>query len=690
MRPFLLRFLTLLFPLVAPIHLPASSPAPSRDAERGTALWLPSIFSDNMVLQRDQPIRIYGISEPDAAVVVDFRTAQSETTADHEGHWEVLLDPQEASFDPAELIVESGRESLRFRNVLVGEVWLASGQSNMAWHIGASADPDINALLADNPAIRLFEVPRKTATHPLRDADAHWVVSTPRSSRNFSAVAHAFGRDLQAILKTPIGLIEATWGGTPAIAWTRESVFDQHPLLRERADEWETLVANYDQTYREWQKSVREWKRANDIVVYHEDTGIPAAAEDFPSPDFDHSGWQVVNLPASFESLFGDVDGTYWFRRTIGIPEAFVGRDLEIHLGRIDDFDVAFFNGHRIGGMDDASTQPWNLDRVYEIPSKFNQSPTATIAVRVFDRYGRGGLVARDPTSLRLGPPSSDDSISLAGEWSAFPERPLKPATGPFNLTQLGAPREPASPDSPHRPASLANGMIAPVAPFTLRGVIWYQGENDAGWAPQTYDQRLRLMIEDWRSWWQLPEMPFGIVQLANFLEPKSLPSNDPWPILRESQRRLARDLPNIGLAVTIDLGEGNDIHPRDKVTVGRRLARWALADVYGILEVRGGPEIFRAERDGPSIILTFTQTGGGLHAFDRNELGGFTVAGPDGQFIPAQATILNRDQVRVQSQSLDNPVTVRYAWQNNPVDANLYSVERLPASPFEISVIQP
>lgn len=680
----------ILMPLVLAVLTAPVTGVHASEPAGNSKLRLPSIFSDHMVLQRDQPVRVYGWAAPRAEVSVDFRTTQTKTTADREGRWEVFLEPQTTSFDPAELIVQTADDSVVYRNVLVGEVWLASGQSNMAWSIARSADADMLLRLADNPSIRLFKVPRQTASEPLDTTDAEWVVSHPRTARNFSAVAHAFGRDLERLLDTPVGLIDASWGGTPAIAWTRERVLDQHPLLRERAAYWDQLVSNYEEAYNHWQRAVQEWKRENKIVVYHEDPGIAEEARRFSEVGFDDRGWESVELPATFQSLFGDTDGAYWFRKTIKIPAEMVGKTLRLHLGQIDDYDAVWFNGKRVGGMDDPSAQPWNQQRVYRIPADSNPESVATLAIRVFDRYAGGGFVSRDPSVMQLVDPDSGTTVPLAGTWKTHPELPLEPAVGPFNLSRLGAPAEPPSADSPHRPASLANGMIAPVAPFTLRGVIWYQGEADAGWVPDRYDERLRLMIEDWRDWWQLPEMPFGIVQLANYLQPKTEPSNDPWPNLRESQRRLARELPHTGLAVTIDIGEANDIHPRDKATVGRRLARWALTDVYGLLDLRGGPEIFRAERDGGSIVLTFTQTGEGLHAKDRDSLGGFTIAGIDGEFFPAEATLLNRNQIRVRNPSVDRPVTVRYGWQNNPVEANLYNVERLPASPFEVSVATP
>ncbi len=278
-------------------------------------------------------------------------------------------------------------------------------------------------------------------------------------------------------------------------------------------------------------------------------------------------------------------------------------------------------------------------------------------------------------------------AVRLAGRgWVYQVEHELESSFNEALLREYpDSPPKPPRPDSPHRPASLANGMLAPVAPFAIRGAVWYQGETDTHWEPEHYDERLRVMVDDWRAWWENEDLNFGVVQLANFMRTKEEPSDDNWPKLRESQRQLVRSLPNSGLVVTIDLGEMNDIHPLNKQDVGRRLARWALTDVYGILELRGGPEVASADFRGQEVWMTFDQVGSGLHIMDSYVLGGFTVAGADGVFYPAEARIEDPNQVIVHSTSVPEPVHVRYGWENNPVDASLTNKERLPASPFEI-----
>jgi sialate O-acetylesterase len=501
------------------------------------ALEMPGIFSDHMVLQQQRPVPLWGKADPGTTVTVIFGDQSSTAQTNADGTWQVWLQALTASFEPQTLVVQAGDKQLQFTDVLVGEVWLASGQSNMQWRIRQSLDADLEVLLANHPAMRLYQVSQVASDRPRFSDAAVWQLCSPETIAEFSAVAYHFGRDLRGILDVPVGLINASWGGTPAIAWTREAAFTGDPLFAEKLAEWQELLANYDENLATWKSKLDAWLKANQLV------------------------------------LEGD--------------ESTDGADVKV-------------------------------------------------------------------VSLR-------------------------------RTRQLGAPREPMGPDSPHRPASLANGMLATVAPYAVRGAIWYQGETDAGWAPAQYAERLRVMIEDWRRWWQIDDLHFGIVQLAGYMRTKDAPADDPWPHLRESQRRAARDIPHCGLAVTIDIGEANDIHPQNKQTVGRRLARWALTDVYNRLSLRGGPELETAAFNDATVQLTFQQTGSGLHIIDGHELGGFTLAGEDGVFHAAQARIENPSTIIVSSELVTQPVHLRYAWQNNPTDANLGNKQRLPASPFEV-----
>jgi len=495
------------------------------------ALELPAIFSDNMVLQQEQPVRVWGRSEPGTSVEVQFAGQTASTTADGEGNWSLSLEPLEASFEARELVVSSGPKEVVFKNVLVGEVWLASGQSNMGFEVRKAVDADIHKLGANDPYLRLNKVAFNPSPEPAFSSRNQWVADSPEAIEFFSAVGYQFARDLRKTLQVPVGVIMSSVGGTPAIAWTRAESAAKNPALKAKLDEWDAALARYEEALSIWEKEYAAWR---------EEKGIAEAD----------------------------------------------------------------YNKHK----------------------------------------------------------------------------------------RQGAPEKPQDANSTHRPGNLANGMINPVAGYTMRGAIWYQGEADTRWDPANYGQRLQVMIEDWREWWGR-DFPFGIVQLPELGRASTKPSNEQWPKLRDSQRRLAKADPKTGLVVTIGLGEANDIHPANKIPVGRRLARWALADVYGKIGLRGGPEIESAVREGSSIILEFSQTGEGLRVNDLHELGGFTASDSTDEpergthFYPVEAKLRSKTAVELTIPEGKNPGRVRYGWQSNPVDANLTNQERLPASPFEIAL---
>jgi sialate O-acetylesterase len=490
------------------------------------ALDLPKIFSNQMILQQGQPLPVWGRAEPGADVTVTFVEQSVKAVADAKGNWMATLAPEKANATPATLQVRSGDNEVTFSDVLVGEVWLCSGQSNMEWGIKASLNGDLTLLQSPNPLLRLYHVDRHISMEPRFSASTTWTTVNRESLASFSAVGFHFGNILQPVLGVPVGLIAASWGGTPAISWTRPAVFEKHPLLMEHATEWEAGIKTYPERLAAFESKLAEWKMAK---------GLP--------------------------------------------PDAKVNNDR-------------------------------------------------------------------------------------------YPDAPKPPAFDPM---------------SSRRPGVLANGMLATVAPFAMRGVIWYQGEGDAGWAPEKYDERLAVMVADWRVWWNNPDLAFGVVQLAGFNQPAEEISDTNWSRLRESQRRFVHNDPQAGLAVAIDIGEANDIHPLDKETVGERLARWALTDIYKKISLRGGPEPVEATFDG-IVKIRFESVGGGLWAFNGGDLQGFTLAGADGVFHAAKAEIKGNDTVEVSSPAVPAPQAVRYAWASNPRGANLSNKQRHPAGPFEMN----
>lgn len=649
-------------------------------------LVVPNIFSDHMVVQQEQPIRVWGTGTSGQSVTVEFGGASASAKIGPEESWSVELPAMAATFTPQTLIISDGRETLRFQDVLIGEVWLCSGQSNMSWAVNRGKDADLEVLMATHPEIRLYQVNRVTSLSPRFSDDATWQKATPDTVAGFSAVGYYFGRDLHQVLKVPVGLVNASWGGTPAIAWTRNEALPNHPLLMEEAAKWEGYVDTYDERLADWEEELKQWLKEKNLSLYVEDPGITEEASTWHQTALNDFRWTRVELPATIEQTHGEMDGAVWYRRRVDLPVMMRGKDLTLALGTIADFDKTWVNGVLVGESGENMERPHMLERRYTIPARLTRTGEITIAIRVFDRLAEGGFTG-DPRSMVVIGESS--VVRLAGPgWVTRVESRLESAVGEWQLRQFpDAPKRPPAPDSPHRPASLANGMLAPVAPYAFRGAIWYQGEYDANWEPQTYDERLQVMVEDWREWWGNPRMHFGVVQLASFLPARTEPSDDPWPNFREAQRNFVETVPYSGLAVTIDLGEANDIHPRNKQEVGRRLARWALTDVYDRLSLRGGPVPVQAEVNENGMVLRFDQIGNGLRVSHGEMVQGLTLAGADGVFHPAEGRIEGNSRVVVSSPSVENPLHVRYAWQNNPLDANLENQERLPAVPFEVKV---
>lgn len=458
---------------------------------------MPSIFGSHMVLQRDQEDKVWGWAEPGEEIKVEIAVQAKTTKADDEGNWSVQLDPMPAG-GPHTLTVK-GKNTLSFEDVLVGEVWLCSGQSNMEWPVGRSDDPDLEILTANFPQIRLISVPRVGTQEPQKDFEGKWELCSPETVKDFSAVGFFFGRRLHQALDVPIGLIDDAWGGSAAEAWVRRDILEQDPKYQDLLASWKEREARYEE-------------------VKDED---------------------------------------------------------------------------------------------------------------------------------------SQESKSLANQMRGNA-----------------------------RPGNIYNGVLKPTIGYGIRGAIWYQGESNADRAYQ-YRDLFPLMIQSWREEWGIGDFPFYWVQLADFLAEQPLPTESAWAELREAQTMTLDRLPNTGQAVIIDLGEGRDIHPRNKQGVANRLVRWALAKDYGIEVPHQSPTYKSLETRGNIVTVTFDHVGeGGLYAFDTPEVLGFTLAGEDEFFHPAQAKIVAPNQVEVWSDEVAKPVAVRYGWADNPV-VNLYDRNGLPVTPF-------
>jgi sialate O-acetylesterase len=637
-------------------------PANAVAAHPGKPLELPAVFGDHMVLQRNQQIPVWGTARPGGTVAVSLAGQRAETTAGPDGHWQVQLGPLPAG-GPHEMRI-AGDTTVSFSDVLVGEVWLASGQSNMTMPLagwGRILDYETEISRADYPEIRLFQVERVTASQPLTDVAGAWRPTTPDSVAEFSATAYFFARRLYRETGLPIGILHSSWGGTVAEAWTSTETLDELSDFREAAREIRTRTPQEAASLR---AAFEEAQAARDRRVEEEDSGLATRLADgtpaWAAPELDLSGWSAMPVPGKWEDSglpdLVDLDGVVWFRREVEIPESWSGHDLLLNLGPIDDADDTYFNGTLVGSM-----QQWDEPRVYPVPAALVQPGRNVLVVRAIDTYFGGGF-GGDPADLRLTGPAGGE-IPLAGPWAYRVGLELDPL--------------PLSPDDPNQPTVLYNGMIRPLAPYALRGVIWYQGESNSSRAYQ-YRTLFPALIRDWRSTWGQGHLPFYFVQLAAF-EPGLL-ERDKWPELREAQL-LALSLPETGMAVAIDIGNPRDVHPKNKQEVGNRLARLALHRIYGRDIADSGPLYRAASVEGSRLRLTFDDAAGGLEA-KGGALAGFTVAGEDRQFYPAEARIEGTDAVVLWSDAVKAPRAARYGWEDSP-RCNLYNAAGLPAAPF-------
>lgn len=615
---------------------------------------LPRLVSDGMVLQRDARVKIWGWAAAGEKVKLSFKQEAYNATADNTGKWSIELPPQKAG-GPYNMVF-SASNKVQVNNILVGDVWICSGQSNMELTMERVKDKyaDIVAAAADT-SIRQFLVPDKYDFNGQRqDVEAgQWLSATTENILSFSAVGYFFARTLSAKYHVPIGLINAALGGSPAEAWISEDALKQFPDQYHEAQKFKdsALIArieNNDNTTRDnWYSLLNQL-----------DDGL---RENWSAPAFDDAAWQQMSVPGYWaDNVLGNVQGAVWFRKMVEVPASLTGKPVRLLLGRIVDADSVYVNGAFVG-----ATSYQYPPRKYVVPSTLLKPGKNLIAVRVINNAGKGGFVPDKPYLLA----ASKDTIHLEGTWK-------------YRLGAKMAPL-PSQTFIRWKPTGLFNAMIAPLLNYSIKGVIWYQGEANTG-NPAQYTGLMTALINDWRTRWKQGSFPFIFVQLANFMEPRPQPSESDWAELRQAQLNTLATVPRTGMAVAIDLGEWNDIHPLNKQDVGKRLALEAMRLAYGATRtISAGPLYKSKEIAGNKITLTFTNTGSGLVAADGEALKYFTIAGPDKKFLPANARIAG-NKVIVWNDAVSHPVAVRYAWADNPAGANLYNKEGLPASPFE------
>lgn len=623
---------------------------------------LPSVFTDNMVLQQKTDITFYGDATKNKQLTVKtgWNGKEYHTEADGQGKWSLKI-PTPTAGGPYEITFSDGKK-LQLKNVMIGEVWFCSGQSNMEMPVagwGKVMNYEQEIAEAAYPAIRLFQVKKNTSLAPLKEVESTlggWQECSSATVPEFSALAYFYARALWKELNVPIGVIDCTWGGTPAEAWMNHETLRQVMGFREEMDKLERLGFDPNRMEQAYSEERAHWQS----LFTEKDKGMENGKLCWTAPSLSEEDWQTISLPGYWEGKgLKDFDGIIWFRRSLEIPAEWAGKPLTLRLGMIDDEDITYFNGVEI-----ARGAGYMTPRTYTIPAKLVKAGKAVLAVRVSDFGGEGGIHGK---AEELYVEADGKRISLAGDWKYR-----------IGLSLKGFPPAPVSPiQSSSYPTVLFNAMVKPWTAFPIKGVIWYQGEANVGRSEQ-YGDLFPALITDWRRQWR-SNFPFYFVQLANFMESKKIQPNSEWAALREAQTK-ALKLDQVGMAVTIDIGLADDIHPKNKQEVGRRLALLALAGSYGKNVSSSAPVFQNYIIKGDKMELDFGQKQDGFKIKDTT-LKGFTIAGPDRVFYSAEAMVQN-GKIIVSSPKVSVPLAARYGWADNP-DCNLYGENGLPVAPF-------
>jgi sialate O-acetylesterase len=646
---------------------------------------VPALFSDHAVLQRSEKVPIWGTASPHETVKVGIAGIEAATQADAHGKWKVVLDLRPVDFTPHALIIE-GENRLNIADVVVGEVWVASGQSNMEWKMESTPEIQQEVALPENPGIRVFKV--KKAARPELSAvvEGDWQIASPTSIPSFTAVGYYFAKFIQPEIKAPVGIIHSSWGGSPIEAWTSMDSLAKHPELGPRsAAEMKNQFYEFGSLKKAFSKNYRAWAKKNGRE--DEPQGKP---EDYTGDESTQGSWKTAKMPGLLADSGLPDSGAFWLKTKVRVPAALDSVQQPVSLGKVSGFFRVYWNGTLIKEVTPESGA--EEDTWIFINGSMIKAGESTLAIRIFNPGSRTGL--QGP------PPRFAGATPIGGEWQVFIERALPPIDAEMLKDMPVAPMAPRS--EQNTSTFLYNGMINPLIPYAIQGAIWYQGEANTGRAWE-YRTAFPLLIEDWRAHWGQGDFPFYFCQLPNNGPKTSDPGfNGGWPELREAQS-LALSIPNTGQAVLLDQGEQDDIHPRNKKEVGYRLAQVALAKTYQKPREFSGPiyQSMKIEKD--KIRLNFSHAETGLVARElptnyrprstlpatvelkRNspssELEGFAICGEDKKWVWADAKI-EGDSVVVWSPQVPSPVAVRFAWSPNPT-FNLYNNAGFPAAPF-------
>lgn len=615
-------------------------------------IWLSPVISDGMVLQRNSIVRIWGRGMASKEIRLNFLGEEYITQVGEDGSWDIILKDLKPG-GPYDMVIYHDGEEKSIRDILVGDVWVLAGQSNMQIPISRTLDLfEEEVKGASNNNIRQFTVPMVYDFHGPVDelSDGKWVSVTPETIYSFSAIGYFFSKRIYDKHRIPIGLLFTAIGGTPAEAWISEESLMSFDRFKE------VLSQCKDDSY---VQGIINSENENNNKWYHELFKADEGLKDIPwyGERYNDSNWRDIHLPASFRGTeLEPIRGSVWLRKEVIIPEHLAGKEGKLVLGTVVDADDTYINGIMVG-----NTGYLYPPRRYKIPAGLLRAGKNTITVRMLMTQNIGGFVTDMPYFIKI----EGEEIPISGTWK-YRVGAITKAQAPTTFFQ-------------YKPTGVYNGMIYPLRKYSIAGVLWYQGESNTGY-PYDYKDLFEAVIADWRKLWKREELPFYYVQLANHCPWRLEPEVSGWAYVREAQRQTMK-VPNTGMAVIIDVGMYNDLHPWDKKSVGERLALWALNGVYGEDQVCSGPIYSHMIVEGNKARLFFDYVGSGL-TIKGDRLETFEVCGEDGVFHTAEANI-DENSVVVSGKKVSKPQKVRYAWADNPGGANLYNMEGLPASPF-------
>lgn len=605
----------------------------------------PKLLSDGMVLQRDQPVQIWGKGTPGEKVRVSLAGAIGSTKVAEDSTWKVQLPPL-PSGGPFQLQVNVQT----IHDVYVGDVWLAGGQSNMEWALKSGViGREAEFANPDFPQIRFFKVAKDySATEKADVSGGSWKIANAENLPDFSAVAWFFAKKNHLEKNVPVGIIESNWGGTPAEGWTEAQVLAE---IEERSftEEAKDVIENRSK----WKEILAENEKKRemrDLLVRRPDSLMAA---EVASLGYTESGWKSIQLPAS-----NPLEHIAWVRKKFTLPSS---SPATLTLSRLEQMAFVYVNGVQVHYKDWGAAMP-----TLEIPGELLKASQNVLTIRAINTWDNRPVVGSAGEMYVI---QNGRKISLEGNWSYS--------------NSVVEPQLPKVEYHNWRPGFMFNAMIAPLTNYSIKGVIWYQGESNAGRAEE-YRELFGTMIQNWRSRWKMEFLPFLYVQLANFMERKEVQPDSKWALLREAQTRIL-ELPKTGMATIIDIGEEKDIHPKNKKDVGERLWLQARKVAFDEQILASGPFVKEIKREGDKLLVSFFDVGEGLKLAFGEEVLGFYVEDAEGQFESVQGVISEKDQIALTIPEGITPVSVRYAWADNP-QVNLINSIQLPAMPFRKS----